>query len=101
MTGLRGAIILERQIPHIFLGLGSERQRLAIVLTISGFYPGENVVCNDITGIMSKLWARAFEVREVVQNVVQKLQKAFWQVFAECVTLFGSGENRHAQVGEK
>ena len=44
------------------------------------------IVCNDITGIVSKLWSGAFEVREIVLNAVLEALEAFWQAFIECLT---------------
>ena len=78
--------MLQRQIPHVLLGLSGEGQSLAVVLTIPGLNPRQDVVCDDITGIVSQFRAGAFQVYEVVQNIIVEALEALWQVFVELVT---------------
>ena len=59
---------------------------MTVVLTISRLYPGKDVVCNDITSIVSQLGASAFQVREIVLDAVLMALEAFWQAFIECLT---------------
>ena len=59
---------------------------MTVVLTISRLYPGKDVVCNDITSIVSQLGASAFQVREIVLDAVLKALEAFWQAFIERLT---------------
>jgi len=80
---------LQRQNTHIFFGLRSEGQGLAVVLTIPGFYPGEDMVADYVSGIVSQLGASAFHVREVVLNVILERLKCRREAFVEGLTNLG------------
>lgn len=77
---------LQRQTTHILLGLGGEGQGLAVVFAVPGFYPREDVICDNVTGIVGQLGTRTFKVREVVLDVILKALEAFWQTFVESLT---------------
>ena len=76
---------LQWQNPHILFGFGGEGQRLTVVLSISRLYPGEDVVCDDVPGVVSQFGASTFKVGEVVSDVVLKALEGLWQAFVECV----------------
>ena len=76
---------LKRQNPHILFCFGGKGQGLTVVLSISRFYPGEDVVCDDVTGVVSQFRASTFKVSEVVSDVVLKALEGLWQAFVECV----------------
>ena len=80
-----GPLVLQRQNPHILFGFGGEGQCLTVVLSISRFYPGKDVVCDDVTGVVSQFGASTFKVGEVVSDVVLKALEGLWQAFVECV----------------
>ena len=80
-----GPLDLQRQNPHILLGFRGKGQGLTVVLSISRFYPGEDMVCDNVTGVVSQFGASTFKVGEVVSDVVLKALEGLWQAFMECV----------------
>ena len=80
-----GGIPLPWQNTHIFFGLRSKGHGLAVVLTIPGFYPGENMVADYVSGIVSQFGAGTFKAGEVVSDVVLKALEGLWQAFVECL----------------
>ena len=80
---------LQWQNPHILFGFGGKGQGLTVVLSISRFYPGEDIVCDDVTGVVSQLGGSTFQVREVVLNVILELLKGRRETFVECLTDLG------------
>ena len=68
-----GGILLQRQNTHILFGFSGKGHGLAVVLTIPGFYPGEDMVADYVASIVGQLGGSTFQVREVVLDVILEL----------------------------
>ena len=78
-----GGILLQRQYAHILLGFGGKGHGLAVVLTISRFHPGEDMVADYVASVVSQFGAGTFHVGEVVLDVVLELLKGRRDAFVE------------------
>ena len=91
---MRGCpVCLQRQNTHIFFGLRSEGHSLAVVLTIPGFYPRENMVADYVASIVGQFGASTFHVREVALNVILERLKGRREAFVEGLTKLGRCDN--------
>ena len=84
-----GGILLQRQNTHILFGFSGKGHGLAVVLTIPGFYPGEDMVADYVASIVGQLGGSTFQVREVVLNVILELVEDRRETFVECLTDLG------------
>ena len=84
-----GGILLQRQNTHILFGFSGKGHGLAVVLTIPGFYPGEDMVADYVASIVGQLGGSTFQVREVVLNVILELIEDRRETFVECLTDLG------------
>ena len=80
---------LQWQNPHILFGFGGKGQGLTVVLSISGFHPGEDMVADYVAGIVGQLGGSTFQVREVVLNVILELIEGRRETFVECFMNLG------------
>ena len=74
---LEGSFNLEWQHPHIFLGLCRKGGRLGIVCSIPRFHPGEKMVCDYVACVVGQFGTSAFQMSEVVTDVIVGLLKGY------------------------
>ena len=84
-----GGILLQRQNTHILFGFSGKGHGLAVVLTIPGFHPRENMVADYVASIVSQFGTSAFHVGKVVLDVILELLKCRREAFAEALTNLG------------
>lgn len=84
-----GGILLQRQNTHILFGFNGKGHSLAVVLTIPGFYPGEDKVASYVASIMGQLGTSTFLVCEVILDIVLECLEGHGEVFAEVLTNLG------------